>query len=284
VAGVKGLVSGVIPFSSVDGPGNRFVLFLQGCNFDCIACHNPYTISPCNDCGLCVEVCPSGALSVEHGVVRWNGDACASTELCVARCPYDSTPKARWHTVDEIVAQIRAHAPYLSGVTVSGGEATQQAPFVRALFEALRDDGALGRLHRLVDSNGAAPEKVWDDLADCMDGAAIDLKAFDDDVHRRMTGASNALVLRSIELLAARGSLHEVRLLLLPGVNDRPDDLARAGAWLHRVDPNLRVKVIGFRRHGVRAQAAHVDEPSAAEIGAYAEALRGIGLTNLELV
>lgn len=284
MAGAKGLVSGVIPFSSVDGPGNRFVLFLQGCNFDCIACHNPHTISPCNDCGLCAHVCPSGALSLEHGVVRWNDALCTSAELCIARCPYDATPKARWHTVDEIVADIRAHAPYLSGVTVSGGEATQQAAFVRALFEALRDDDTLGRLHRLVDSNGAAPQDVWDELADAMDGAAIDLKAFDDEVHRRMTGASNALVLRSIELLAARGSLHEVRLLLLPGVNDRLDDLARCGAWLHRVDPNLRVKVIGFRRHGVRPRAAQVDEPSAAEMGAYAEALRGIGLTNVELV
>ena len=34
----------IITFSSVDGPGNRFVIFLQGCNFDCISCHNPHTI------------------------------------------------------------------------------------------------------------------------------------------------------------------------------------------------------------------------------------------------
>lgn len=34
-------VSRVLTFSCVDGPGNRLVLFLQGCNFDCITCHNP---------------------------------------------------------------------------------------------------------------------------------------------------------------------------------------------------------------------------------------------------
>ena len=37
-------VADVVEFSCVDGPGNRFVVFLQGCNFDCIACHNPHTI------------------------------------------------------------------------------------------------------------------------------------------------------------------------------------------------------------------------------------------------
>ena len=39
-------VADVVPFSWVDGPGNRYVVFLQGCPFDCIACHNPETIPP----------------------------------------------------------------------------------------------------------------------------------------------------------------------------------------------------------------------------------------------
>lgn len=38
------LVTDLLPFTWVDGPGNRLVLFFQGCNFDCLACHNPQTI------------------------------------------------------------------------------------------------------------------------------------------------------------------------------------------------------------------------------------------------
>lgn len=49
-------VSKFLTWSVVDGPGNRFVLFLQGCNFRCVTCHNPHTIGVCSDCGSCVAV------------------------------------------------------------------------------------------------------------------------------------------------------------------------------------------------------------------------------------
>lgn len=35
------LINKIIPFSCVDGPGNRMVIFFQGCNFKCLYCHNP---------------------------------------------------------------------------------------------------------------------------------------------------------------------------------------------------------------------------------------------------
>lgn len=55
-------IAKILPWSCVDGPGNRMVLFLQGCNFDCAACHNPHTIGQCNDWGDCLPACAPGAL------------------------------------------------------------------------------------------------------------------------------------------------------------------------------------------------------------------------------
>lgn len=229
--GVTGYVADTITFSNVDGPGNRFVVFLQGCNFDCVACHNPQTIP------------------LAHG---------------------DHFRR----TVGDVLDGIRRAAPFLGGITVSGGEATLQLDFVEALFRAVKADPQLRRLTCFVDSNGSLHEAGWRRLQPVMDGAMIDLKCFDPDIHLRMTGQSNAPVLGSIELTSSMGLLDEVRLLLLRGVNDDPELLARTGRWLAAVDPAMKVKVIGFRAHGARPHDPPLEEPSPADLERAAAALQ----------
>jgi YjjW family glycine radical enzyme activase len=283
VEATSGLVTDVIEFSAVDGPGNRFVVFTQGCNFNCLACHNPYTINPCIDCGLCIDTCPSGALGLDaSGHITWDADVCAGGDQCIATCPYDSTPKARTTEVTALLTRIRRAAPFLSGVTVSGGEATQQVGFVRDLFTGVKAE--LPGLTCFVDSNGAAPASTWDLLDPVMDAAMIDLKCFDDAIHRRLVGASNTEVLASIRLLAGRGKLSEVRLLIVPGQNDADSLLSLTGSWLASVDPRMRLKVIGFRHHGVRPSAVPLPEPSAEQREHYADVLRREGDFDLVVV
>ncbi len=278
-----GLINDTIAFSAVDGPGNRFVVFTQGCNLDCLACHNPYTINPCIDCGDCVTTCPSGALSLDAaGKVAWDPATCTGGDTCLDVCEYDSTPKARTLAVADLVEQIRPAAPFLSGITVSGGEATQQPAFVRALFAAVKAE--FGRLTCFVDTNGDAGTATWDLLDPVMDAAMVDLKCLDDDLHQRITGASNARVLESIRLLSARAKLYEVRLLLLAGVNDGDDLLAETGRWLAGVDPRLRVKVIGLRQHGVRPSPIPLREPTVEQRAHYADVLRSVSGFDLVVV
>jgi YjjW family glycine radical enzyme activase len=279
----SGLVADVIEFSAVDGPGNRFVVFLQGCTFDCLACHNPFTINPCVDCGDCVVTCPSGALTVDDlGKVRWDAATCTGGDTCLEVCPHDATPKARTLAVADLLDRIRPAAPFLSGITVSGGEATKQPVFVRDLFAAVRAE--FRRLTCFVDTNGDTEPATWDLLDPVMDAAMVDLKCLDDDLHRQLTGASNAPVLESIRHLAARGKLYEVRLLLMAGVNDSDDLLIRTGQWLAAVNPYLRLKLIGYRDHGVRPSPVPLVEPSPAQRGHYADVLRTVADFDLVVV
>jgi len=233
-----GLLADVVPFSWVDGPGNRYVLFLQGCNFACTACHNPHTI----------PLAP---------------------------------PRARMVTVEQVVDEVRRTHRFLSGVTVSGGEATLQPGFMFELFDALKTDPQLAHLTTFIDTNGSALRETWDRLLPVTDGAMVDLKAFDPDVHLRLTGAANTSVLTSIRHLAARGKLYEVRLLLVPGINDSAAQLRETADWLLSVDPLVRIKVIAFRRHGVRASARAWPEATPEQRDDWCGVLREAGVRDL---
>ena len=148
----------------------------------------------------------------------------------------------------------------------------------------MKADPSLAHLTCLVDSNGATDLATWDDLAPVMDGAMIDLKCLDPEIHRRMTGQPNDQVLASIRYLQQLGRLEEVRLLLLAGVNDDDALLRRTGEWLAAVDPTMRVKVIGFRRHGARPHDPPLREPSPDELAAAGGVVAAIAPFRLTVV
>jgi pyruvate formate lyase activating enzyme len=220
----RALVADVIDASCVDGPGNRYVVFLQGCTFNCLACHNPQTI------------------------------ACARTA------------ESRWVDIEELHSDIATKAGLLSGVTVSGGEATLQWPAVHELFQRLAADPITARLTRLVDSNGDAEPYVWKVLASSMHGAMIDLKALDPDIHVALTGRANTRILASLRQLTRLDRLAEVRLLMIPGVNDEPEQLAETARWLANLNPLPLVIVQGFRHDGSRQIARHFEEATATHL------------------
>lgn len=270
-------VAGTLTHSAVDGPGNRFVLFLQGCNFDCTACHNPSTIGRCDACGACVDVCPHGALSYpESGQVAWDEGVCDRCRACITPCPIDADPAIRLVPVNAMVEEIRNVAPFLSGITVTGGEPTIQLDALVGLFTAVKRE--LPGLTTYVDSNGTLTPRGWDRLLPVMDGAMIDLKAASDDLHHVITAHSNEPVKESIRYLSERNRLAEIRLLVVPGVTDTDQELAAWAGFVADVDPDTQVRVMGFRHQGTRARAREWRESTSTDIDRVIGRLRDLGL------
>jgi len=257
-------------------------VILQGCNFNCVACNIPHTINECSSCGICVEPCPEMVLWFDgrHDVVV-DEDQCTNCGICIDVCPSESTPLSKMVRLDGLVKRIEDVSHFISGITVSGGEPTLQTDFVSSLFCSVKCSEKLGNLTTFVDSNGSASREVWDRLLPVMDGAMIDLKALDRDTHIEMTGADNRPVLESIRYLAEWQRLYEVRLLMVPGKNDSPQEVERTARWLHDIDPTMRIRLVGFRRAGVRPQFAHIPEADPAHLGALSEVIRGVGINQL---
>jgi pyruvate formate lyase activating enzyme len=247
----KGIVSKILTFSCVDGPGNRVVIFLQGCNYDCITCHNPHTINHCNNCGDCVDPCPTGALTINNCKVSWNKLLCIECDKCIDLCPSKSSPKTIDYSVKQLLELLKKHHPFLSGITISGGEATLQLSFVVELFKAIKASAQLSHLTCFIDSNGNLSDHGWRKLLPYIDGAMIDLKAWQNSTHLWLVGRSNHRVIETINLLAKNGKLFEVRLLYIPGKTDLLTEIEAVSEYLSTLPEHVIIRLNAFQHHGV---------------------------------
>ena len=258
-------VNRILPLSTVDGPGCRAAVFLQGCNLACAYCHNPETQNLCTGCGACVPACPAGALSLESGRVRWAAERCAGCDTCIRLCPRFASPKVTVMTASEVLSALAPSRPFIRGLTVSGGECTLYPDFLTELFTLARAGG----LGCLLDSNGMVPLAPLTGLMAVCDGVMLDVKAWEPVVHRALTGADNAPVKENLAFLSACGKLAEVRVVCAPDAVDVEAVLDGVAAALGPRAPSTPVKLITFRPNGVRGALAGRPSPTPEQMTAW---------------
>lgn len=274
---ITALVNRIIPFSSVDGPGNRTAVFLQGCNFNCRYCHNPETINVCNSCRECKISCPAGALSVDNNCVVWDKDKCLNCDMCLKACSRDSSPKALKMTVDEVLDQIKKVRPFISGITVSGGECTLQPEFLTALF---REAKKL-ELSTFADTNGSIPFWEMPELTDVMDKAMVDIKSFNADEHMMLTGNSNENVIKNVEFLSQIDKLYEIRTVIVPDLLRNHGNVDCISKMISSINPDIRYKLIKYRPFGVRHDRMKSSIPSTEMMEELVQTAKNNGCKNI---
>lgn len=241
------LVNKIIPFSCIDGPGNRTAIFFQGCNFKCTYCHNPETINKCINCKKCVSVCPVKALDIENEKVIWNESKCVQCDRCIRECSHLSTPKTKNLSVDELFNEIKEISPFIQGITVSGGECTLNADFLIDLFKKVKSE--LG-LTCFVDTNGGIDLSEYEELVDITDKFMLDVKSIDEDEHIKVTGTSNNIVLKNLKYLLAKNKLYEVRTVIAPNLDNEKTVLE----FSKIIKDKCKYKFNAYRKYGVRKE------------------------------
>ena len=124
-----GFIHSTESFGAVDGPGIRFIVFLQGCHMRCKYCHNPETW----------EVVQG---SSDSDMVEKRIDELTSSGI-----------RVECMTPSEVIKKAIRFKTYWKnggGITVSGGEALLQIDFVTELFELAHKEG----INTALDTSG----------------------------------------------------------------------------------------------------------------------------------
>lgn len=244
-------INRIIPFSNVDGPGNRMSFFFQSCPFHCAFCHNPETIHDCVHCGECVKTCPVGALTLEQGQVIWQKELCVQCDTCLKTCPNNASPKITMMSVEDCLNEIKKVQPFIRGITCSGGECMNHAEFMLALFKEVKKLG----LSCLIDSNGYYDFEDYEELIAVSDGVMLDVKAWDADFHRQLTKQDNAVVLKNLSWLLNKNKLQEVRTVVLPNYPEQNRKTVEEVAKV--LNHRSYYKIIRYRPFGVTEAGRH---------------------------
>ncbi len=247
-----GYVNDIQFYSLSDGPGIRTTVFLKGCLLNCRWCHNPEgnrrfpEVFPyqnnCTGCGLCLEVCPAGAIEMKEPCrPRIRRERCIDCFRCAEVCPEQAMIVwGRLMSVEEVMEEVERDKPFYrhsgGGLTVSGGEPLAQPEFTRALLAKAKERG----INTALDTCGFATWEVLERVLEVTDYVLLDLKHMDPEAHRRHCGASNQVILENARRMAEGGVPLRLRLPLIPGFNDGEENLSRSAEFVRELERNGR--------------------------------------------
>lgn len=217
----KGYIHSTESFGSVDGPGIRFLVFMQGCAMRCQYCHNPDT----------------------WRMTLTQGTTSIANEVSVM-------------TASEVLERAERYRSYWGtkgGITVSGGEALLQIDFLLELFAMAHERG----INTCLDTSAQPFTRQepfftkFEKLMSVTDLVLLDIKHISDEKHRLLTHHTNENILDCARYLSSIAKPVWIRHVLVPGVTDQEADLVRLRQFIDSLENVERVEVLPYHTLGV---------------------------------
>ncbi|WP_425270541.1 pyruvate formate-lyase-activating protein [Ligilactobacillus ubinensis] len=231
---IEGYVHSIETFGAVDGPGIRFVVFMQGCHMRCKFCHNPDT---------------------------WKtnvGTKMTSEEVLNKALPY----KSFWGDQGGIT---------LSGGEILLQIDFALELFTKC--KELGISTCLDTCGQPFTRRGEWFEK-FEKLMDVTDILLVDIKHINSDEHKRLTGYPNENILDLTRYLSDIGKPVWIRHVLIPEITDNDQYLMELGQYiktLHNVEkvevlPYHTMGVHKYREMGIKYRLEGIEPPSSERI------------------
>lgn len=262
-ARTKGAVFNIQRYSIHDGPGIRTTVFLKGCPLACLWCQNPesqlmkpqifYNAERCVGCGRCITVCPVKAITVAETKVKTDRELCTGCGTCIETCPEEARELVgKTMTVEEVVEEVMKDDIFYQrsggGITISGGEPFTQPFFSASILKLCKERNT----HTAIETCGYAPWETVEKVLDYTDLVLFDIKHIVSQVHMRLTGVPNELILEN-----AKRIWHErhipmwIRVPVIPGYNDSTDNIeALATFVVNELSPFVQLHLLPYHRLG----------------------------------
>ena len=212
---IMGKVNSWESFGAADGPGLRYVIFVQGCRMRCKYCHNPETW----------ELSGGEEISAEDAFKK------------------AMRYKTYWgKNFDKTKGRVTG------GITISGGEAMLQIDFVTEVFRLAKEKG----IHTTLDTSGnpftmEEPYKSkFDKLMEVTDLFMLDINEIEDDKHKELTKWSNSNILEMAKYLSDHGKEMWIRHVLVPGITDDEEGLKKLKEFTDSLKTVSKVEILPY--------------------------------------
>jgi len=211
----KGKIHSLESFGTVDGPGIRLVLFLQGCPMRCLYCHNPDTWKLNGDREMSAdeviaEYKKNAVFYKNGGLTVTGGEPLLQIDFLLEL--FERAKKEGIHTCIDT-----------SGVTYE----RENAEYIEKL----------------------------DRLLSLTDLVMLDLKQIDSDKHKTLTGHTNENILSFARYIDSKGVATWIRHVVVPGYTDNEDDLFRLGEFIGTLKNAKALDVLPYHTMGVSKYA-----------------------------
>ncbi|MFB7937541.1 pyruvate formate-lyase-activating protein [Streptomyces sp. NPDC127049] len=212
---------------------------------------------------------------------------------CPLTCLYCHNPDT-WRmrngkrtSADDVIAEAAKYVRFISasggGATVSGGEPLLQPVFTGELLHRMKHE--LG-LHTALDTSGFLGVRATDALLRDTDLVLLDIKSWDPETYRKVTGRPLQPTLDFARRLADLGQDVHVRFVLVPGLTDDPANVEGVAAFAGGLGNVSRVDVLPFHKLGeAKWQALDMPftlhdtpSPDPGQVAAVREVFRSHGL------
>ena len=198
-------------FGTVDGPGIRFVVFMQGCNFRCKFCHNPDTWF--KDAGKEYTVDEIIELLEKYRVYyEKSGGGITVT---------GGEPLLQIEFVTELLKKARERG-FNTAIDTAGD----------------------------IDISNKGNNSKLDRLLKYTDLVLLDIKEIDEQKHIALTGKSNKNTLKLAEYLNEKNIPTVIRYVYIPGVNDSNNTLGHLKNMKSSMNNILEIDVLGYHKMG----------------------------------